>query len=238
LPHGRRQFSPSAALRSTPAFGRAVSHSSRAAMNGPPAWYTTYMAYLLVDTLTLAQRGFGAGYKDSAATFQSWAQVIALASAAVFFAMKAFQGWFSIDLQIDLQLKRRPAPGDTQDYLAVSATIRRGPQGTLRMHDAVARFTYGDRTEDQRVEVNRFSSMQTGRLTTIDLSRSDIVPTLNFAPGDVTCLSTYAKVDRLEPCRVDVVFMGYKFGSRRRAQWRASAISLPLGRNDDPKMTG
>lgn len=188
-----------------------------------------------MDALSSAQTGFGANYKDSAAFWQSWAQIIALICAAVFFALKSVQGWFSIDLQIDLQLERRRVPNQAQDYLAVSATLKRGTQGTLRMNDAVARFTYAGRAEERHIEIGRFSSVQKGKLTKINLSKfSEVVPTLNFAPGDVTQLSTYAKIDPREPCRVDVIFLGYKFGSGKRGQWRASAISLPLG-PDEPQ---
>lgn len=64
--------------------------------------------------------------------------------------------------------------------------------------------------------------------------RSTKAPLLRLTPGDATEFACLLTVPASLACCVEVRLLGKKHGSRRVAQWSASAVSLPLHREPVP----
>jgi hypothetical protein len=155
------------------------------------------------------------------------AQVIALFCAGAYFIVKALQGFFVVDLSLDLELKRIPMSQSEFDYLIATARLKRGSQGSFKVQQAVAILRQnGNAVEMKKLGIERYQTVKKDGYQILIDSKVKSVPTLNLAPGDETTLSAWWKVDRLEPCVVEVVVVGTKFRSSKRAQWRASAVSV------------
>ncbi len=163
---------------------------------------------------------------------KNYAQVFAWVGAAFFFGIKVFQGFFIVDLSLTLATNREKSSNRNLDYLVISVDMRRGSQGTFRMHDAAVIVSQeGKAMQVLELGIERFESSKQDGLYSIDPANFDKeVRTLNLAPGDSTCLTALAEVVRHEPCRVEVVIIGRKFFSPKPAQWRAAATSLPLAK--------
>jgi hypothetical protein len=76
--------------------------------------------------------------KDRAAAVQSYTQALALVCAGGYFLLKAQQGFFVVDMTVDLKVERTPTPEGGFDYLVAEVALKRGTQGTFRVQDAVA----------------------------------------------------------------------------------------------------
>jgi hypothetical protein len=57
--------------------------------------------------------------------------------------------------------------------------------------------------------------------------RAKSAPFLNLTPGDETTISGYGRVASTAVYKVDVVIVGSRSFSWKKAQWRASLVSLP-----------
>ena len=154
--------------------------------------------------------------------------MLAWFGAGIYFATKVLQGFFVVELSLNVAASRVRSATQSVDYVFISVDLKRGIQGAFRMHDAVVIVAQGATQQVLKLGIERFQSHRQGKVYVINTrSFAKEVPTINLAPGDETCLAAMAEVIGSEPCRVDVVVIGTKFLSWKRAQWRASTISPP-----------
>jgi hypothetical protein len=166
--------------------------------------------------------------RDGSETIKNYAQVLAWLGGGAYLGLKAFQGFFVVDMSLCVKADRSPSPIQDRDRLLVSVELKRGVQGTFKMHDAVVILVQGTTEQVLDLGIERFQSIKRGRNYKINPEKfAKEVPKLNLAPGDSTCLTALSEIEKDEPCRVEVVVIGTKFFSNKRAQWRASTTSLP-----------
>jgi hypothetical protein len=160
---------------------------------------------------------------------KNYAQVAAWASGAGYFAIKFIQGYRVIDMSLEVSPTRQHSGEPEVDYLTASVKLTKGDRASFRMHEAVVIVRQGNDQQKIDLPIQRFSRQKVNGLFRVNFDRvSSRVPTLNLAPGETACMSTWVKVDRNLPCVVEAVVIGTGFGSLTVGQWRASAVSLPL----------
>jgi len=165
-------------------------------------------------------------------TLKAWAETIAYASGGVFLIYKVLAGYFITDVSLTISSVRAPRE-QGHDYLSVTASLKKGDKGTIRIHDARVRITQqmSDNVVDEQrmIGIDRLSytTDQTGRLR-IDFSKaSKTAPWLSLPPGDETQFVALCDVPNTLPCSIEVVILGCRLWGGRTGQWRASAISFP-----------
>jgi hypothetical protein len=159
-----------------------------------------------------------------------WAEVIAYGSAGVFLIYKALSGYFITDLSLKITCKRFVSAD--ADSLSVTATLKKGDKGTIRIHDARVRLTdAADGTvldEKTMAGTNRLSfNTDASERITATFNRDSKTPWLSLPPGDETQFAAYFDVPYGTPCLLEVVILGKKLWGGKAAQWRASAVSFP-----------
>jgi hypothetical protein len=170
------------------------------------------------------------GWQAAGDAAKVWAEFIAYGSAGVFLIYKILSGYFITDLSLKIGCERLIAQ-DTDD-LSVTAYLRKGEKGTIRIHDARARLSDVSGNvlgEKAMIGVNRLSyktDASAGMNVTFD--RNARTPWLSLPPGDDTQFAVHFRVPSpAMACVVEVVILGRKLWGGRVAQWRASAISFP-----------
>lgn len=164
-------------------------------------------------------------------TLKVWAETIAYGSGGVFLIYKVVSGYFITDLSMEVSCERF-LRGDQKEDLAVTAVLKKGEKGTVRVHDAKILVTdqYGHLVDEQPlIGIDRLS------FTTDDLGRmriafdriSEQVPWLSLPPGDETQFAALCHVPAAQPYVVHVVILGRKLWGGKTAQWRASVVSFP-----------
>ena len=159
-----------------------------------------------------------------------WAEVIAYGSAGVFLIYKTLSGYFITDLSLKISCKRFVSAD--ADNLSVTATLKKGEKGTIRVHDARVRLTNASAGtalgEKTMVGTNRLSfTTDASERITATFNRDSKTPWLSLPPGDETQFAAYFDVPNGTPCLVEVVILGKKLWGGKAAQWRASAVSFP-----------
>ena len=168
-------------------------------------------------------------------------EILAYAAALVFFLYKAIAGYLVTQMGLAIACKRVHSTTAGNDHLAVVATLKKGKTGTLRLHDAQARFTIptGSLPPIELIGVERLTfakdklkwpglrwTKPTRRKIEWRLAQKSAF--LNLAPGDQAQFSCTNLVPSDAPVEVEVVVLGQRFGSVYRGQWRASTVSLPV----------
>lgn len=69
------------------------------------------------------------------------AETIALACAGIYFAYKAFTGYFRVNLSLSVECSREKHSAE-DDWLVISIILEKGPNGSLTLHDAQAKVAY------------------------------------------------------------------------------------------------
>jgi hypothetical protein len=172
--------------------------------------------------------------KGWADTVKNFAQVFAWLAAGLYFIVKFFAGFSLFDLSLEIACQRDPVPDSTlEDYLAISVTMKKGPNAALRLHDAriVLKFTDSRKQPPEQVlefspDINRLFVDTSGPRLVVSNRPEPALP-YTLSPGESTTLAVCAKVARDAACGVEVVVVGTPTLNRSRGQWRASAISLP-----------
>lgn len=160
------------------------------------------------------------------------AEIIAYLSAAAFFIYKAIAGYLIVNVSVSGTIDRVRA-NDTEDHLTVAATVKKGSNGSVELHDARARASYGDnKTKDMPfVGIERLSFKSAdhrgGRKLVAFGTSSERNPLLRLAPEEEATFSGIVRVPISEACVVEVVFIGKRTGSWKVGQWRTSLVSLP-----------
>jgi hypothetical protein len=167
----------------------------------------------------------------------SWlelAQLFALLAAGLFFLIKLLQGWFIVNLSLDLQLERCSGGERGPDLVAVNVKATKGPIGSLRLGEASVRATWLDQsTAPQSLfDGSRLQLLVGGRSAlsvpwVADYSRGRY----RLPPGESTTWGAVLEVPSGQPVLVEVVVTGRQARWRRLPQWRAKAASLPARGN-------
>jgi len=160
------------------------------------------------------------------------AELLALLSAAGFFIWRLWRGFFDVNAAISVHVDRTHATED-DDYLAISATLRKCGSGSLAIHDARVQLRCGE-TPPQEHELHGYERLSF-RADDREQWRTRIVfgaqhrtsPVLFLSPDEQATFSTYARISRGLPCIVDVAISGQIVRSSRTGQWRSVVVSLP-----------
>lgn len=159
-----------------------------------------------------------------------WAEVIAYGSAGAFLIYKTLSGYFITDLSLKIRCERF-ASADA-DNLSVTASLKKGEKGTIRIHDARVRLTNATAgtvlDEKTMIGTDRLSfNTDASERITATFHRDSKTPWLSLPPGDETQFAAHFDVPYGTPCLVEVVILGKKLWGGKAAQWRASAVSFP-----------
>jgi hypothetical protein len=159
------------------------------------------------------------------------AEAIALVSGGVYFGIKAYSGYFRVNLSLSITCSRQRC-SETEDYLVVCAKLSKGGNGSLTLHDARARVTFGD----SRLNVSFPGVDRSSYDTSSDSSARKVIawervsetsPFLKIIPGEQTELSVSCRVPPEQVCTVEVAVLGQQTNWKPVGQWKASCISLP-----------
>ena len=165
--------------------------------------------------------------------FKVWAEFVAYSSAGAFLIYKVLSGYFITDLSMKISCERfTRAPGT--DYVAVTAILKKGDKGTIRIHDARVRITSDGKVVDEQemkgVDRLSFTTDPDDRKR-INFDRLAKKKWLSLPPGDETQFAGLCSAPQEVPCLVEVVILGRKLWGGKVAQWRGSAVSLSGGIN-------
>ncbi len=164
-------------------------------------------------------------------TIKTVSEILAFLGAAGFFVYKLIAGYLMVNAGISAKIERSTAT-ETDDYLTVSAMVKKGSQGSLNVHDVKALFSWnGGSKEVEFVGFNRLSYKtekgETKRKRIVFGKTSKSRPFLRLTTDEEATFSGMAQVPRKEPCTIEVVVLGIRKGGWRVGQWRASVISIP-----------
>jgi|ERR1051325_3588399 hypothetical protein len=160
------------------------------------------------------------------------AETIALASAAGFFIYKAVSGYLYVDMSLAVSSQRSSANQD-EDLLAITAHLKKGSRGSVRIHDAQARVTFDGGQQTMPFAGFHRLSYTTDRTGSVDRKvldwskRSETQPLLRLPPDEATEFSCCFRVPKHVICVVEVAVLGRERSWFRLGQWRASHVSTP-----------
>lgn len=169
-------------------------------------------------------------------TASNLAQIAAFVGAFVYFTFKVIEGQTSINMSLDIDIDRRRSPTTGQDYLGITLTLSKGVHGMLVIHRVEARVTSLIH-EHEFDTVCAFDSTRriaietdtTKLLQHVDWKSEDSdVPCVRIGNNETIPFSAFVVVPSQLPVAVNVVVAGRRFRSPMRAQWRASAVSMPI----------
>jgi hypothetical protein len=168
--------------------------------------------------------------KSVGEAFKVWAEFVAYSSAGAFLIYKVLSGYFITDLSVKISCERFTQKPGT-DYVAVTAILKKGDKGTIRIHDAKVRITNSDGKvvdEQQMTGVDRLSfTTDRDDRKRINFDRLAEKKWLSLPPGDETQFAGLCSAPQAFPGLVEVVILGRKLWGGKVAQWRASAVSFP-----------
>jgi ligand-binding sensor domain-containing protein len=158
------------------------------------------------------------------------AECLAFLSAAVFFLYKVGAGYLKVDLSMSAKCDRHHTAHQSKDNLVIHVHLKKGPNGSLALHDAKARVMY----QDSHIEVafpgirrSSFEPAPDGAGRKINWKVSKTSPLLRMIPGEETELTTVCEVPSGEVCKIEIVILGKTDVWSRFGQWKASCVSLP-----------
>jgi hypothetical protein len=162
-------------------------------------------------------------------TAKVWAECIAYGSAGSFLIYKVLSGYFITDLSLKISCERFTS-ADTES-LSVTASLKKGEKGTIRIHDARVRLTDAVGAalhEKTMIGIHRlsFNTEASNRLIAT-FHRDSRTAWLSLPPGDETQFAAHFDVPPGTTCLVEVVILGKKLWGVKAAQWRASAVCFP-----------
>ena len=176
---------------------------------------------------------------------KTWTEAPAYLLAFLFFLYKLYVGQFTTNLTLSIACKRlamskhNGTPG--KDQLAVVVTIKKGENGLIKPLLAQVRvLELSKKTPHEKtLDLKRVSYKRSGVFKVkVDAIEWDVAkehwPLLNFPPGDGSQFACYFEVSTGELCQVDVVLMGKRRFKLKTSQWRASDISLPSDKQNQP----
>ena len=161
------------------------------------------------------------------------AETIALVSAAAFFIYKVVAGYLYVELSLAVSTTRTHLDSEI-DLLVISAKLKKGSRGSVRLHDAQAKITY-----DKMVKyipflgIHRLSYVS-GLLSSTDRKTinwdksSKSSPLLRLPPNEETEFSCHIQVPRTAVCDIEIAILGQVRSWFGIGQWKASHVSAPM----------
>lgn len=162
-------------------------------------------------------------------------ELLAYAGAAAFFLYKAVTGYLIVNVALSVKVERVKFT-DSEDYLSIATTIKKGPNGSLVLHDCRARVNDGTDVTFQSIRRLSYASDPESNVKQIIFDkRSESYPLLRLTPLEEATFSAFLKVPHGKPCVVEVAVLGILTGGTRVGQWRTSMVSLPLSEENAKK---
>jgi hypothetical protein len=176
-------------------------------------------------------------WKSVTEVLRNLAESLALVAAAGYFVYRWRRGNYTHNSSLSLDLKRQRSRTESKDDLVITANVRRGENWTVELRDARVQVGWDDQKRSvPLVGIDR-RSYGLGKSQEADIKHeivdfakpSEAKPFLQLAPGDETQYSCWVQVPSDAVCSIELVILGKRpTRSGKIAQWRASAISMPL----------
>ena len=162
-------------------------------------------------------------------------EFLAFLGAALFFGFKLFSGFFICNLSVSLKCDRRPSKSGTNDFLTITASLKKGDMSALKLHDMQAQVSHGSTTQCvpfHGILRTSYRTERTGKSTCRKVATlekvSQTAPLLNLVPGEETSFACGVDVPAGVTVRVEVVVLGKRaYAGWKVGQWRASAVVPP-----------
>lgn len=161
------------------------------------------------------------------------AETVALASAALFFIYKLVAGYLYVELSVALTTTRTHID-PANDLLVITAKLKKGSRGSIRIHDAQARVVYDGTVKlVQFIGIHRLSYVS-GKLGSTDRKSinwnisSKSSPLLRLPPNEETEFSCSTQVPRTAICEIEIAILGRERSWFGIGQWKASNVSAPM----------
>src|SRR5215470_17310484 len=154
----------------------------------------------------------------------------AIVTGGTYFIYKLLAGWLVINLSIEIKTIRQRQNNNT-DYLVVNLILEKGGIDAARLLRAELRITPDPPnpvTGPHIVAVSGTERLQCSKHT-IDWNIPQQGKFLNLAPNEKTHFSERFDVGSDQVYKIEAIVIGDRYRIwRTLAQWRASAVSLPI----------
>lgn len=178
-------------------------------------------------------------WKAAAEVLRNLTEAFALVAAAGYFVYRWRRGNYTHNSSISCERRRQPSRAQSKDYLTITASIRRGENWTVELRDArvQVRWGGGERERETKPLIGiyrrsfKLSKSEDAGIEheVVEFKPSERKPFLQRAPRDETQYACWLEVPSEAVCSLELVALGKRPTlSGRIAQWRASAISMPL----------
>jgi hypothetical protein len=183
---------------------------------------------------------------SSATNFKDFVTALGIVAAGVYFAFRAWFGFFNVNVSISVTAERRRGPQDGRDYLMANVAIEKGSNAALSLLHGAVRLVpqcAPDAETRERVLVLDLCRLET-RLKNLAASEVAVIgwmpakeKALFVSPGEKMHFACVDVVRADVPYLVEAVIVGKKRWRKPdalsavvtgfTAQWRATAVSLP-----------
>jgi hypothetical protein len=170
-----------------------------------------------------------------ATSVQAIATTLGILGAGVFFLFKAAYGYNNVNCSIGVTCERQHKDNGT-DFVSATVTIDKGPNTALSLLRGEVQFSPADTAQPVELRLHRLAVSEGGSGLSVCWDVLAPERALYVSPGEKLHFACVAEVPRSEPCRVEAIVLGRKRLRRLTAwarspflaQWRATAVSLPL----------
>ena len=161
-------------------------------------------------------------------------EILTFVGTTGFVAYKLYVGYFYVDLSLSLSSSRSHSIGDVS-ILVITAKLKKGPQGSIRIHDMQAKVSC-----DGHVQFTPFVGFHRMSYCTAPLGDEDdrrlvdwsvtsgSAPLLRLPPGEEAEFSCFVRIPKDAVCIIEAAVIGRE---RRHfsgvGQWKASQVSVP-----------
>ena len=160
--------------------------------------------------------------------------VVGIFLGAMFFMYKVLAGWMLLNLSVSLDLQRVHSANDKEDYLLIKSKLTKGDVDGMRIQHAELQITPDPEGKlsyktMRLAEIYRLAVTTAGDVSWDQPDKGN--PTLTLALSETLEASQYLKVSREVAYKVEIVVIGSRLNVPilpQTAQWRASAVSVPL----------
>jgi hypothetical protein len=170
--------------------------------------------------------------KDLSEIAAHLSQAVALLGAGGFFAYKAYTGYLRVNLTLTVSCTRQRMTDDSKDYLVIQIHLKKGPNGSVALHDVRALVRSDHYSTEVVFTGNSRSSYRTvpdGSRCQLDWSKeSKTSPLIKLVPDEETDMSGVCEVPLDAVCTVEVAVLGKRVAGTTFGQWKASCVSLPV----------
>jgi hypothetical protein len=159
-------------------------------------------------------------------------QIVALLGAGGFFTYKTLTGYLLVNLTLAVSCTRQRTADGSKDYLVVTVHMKKGPNGSVALHDVRALVKCDQYAAEIIFTGNSRSSYRTvpdGSRRQINWSKeSESSPLIKLVPDEETDMSGLCEVPIDAACTVEVAVLGKRVAGKAFGQWKASCVSLPV----------